>query len=51
MNIGYGQVETIRDIVYMVLKAAGHKMSGVFDSTKPTTIPFRMVDISKARRS
>jgi GDP-L-fucose synthase len=49
VNIGYGQVVTIKDIVYMVLKAAGHDNAQVvFDSTKPTTIPFRMVDISKA---
>jgi nucleoside-diphosphate-sugar epimerase len=35
----------------MVLKATGHDSAQViFDSTKPTTIPFRMVDISKAER-
>lgn len=51
VNIGYGQVVTIKDIVRMVLKAAGHDGAEViFDSTKPTTIPFRMVDISKAER-
>jgi GDP-L-fucose synthase len=51
VNIGYGQVVTIKDIVRMVLKATGHDSAQViFDSTKPTTIPFRMVDISKAER-
>jgi len=51
VNIGYGQVVTIKDIVLMVLKATGHESAQtVFDSTKPTTIPFRMVDISKAER-
>lgn len=51
VNIGYGQVVTIKDIVRMVLKAARHDSAQViFDSTKPTTIPFRMVDISKAER-
>lgn len=51
VNIGYGQVVTIKDIVRMVLRAAGHNDAQViFDSTKPTTIPFRMVDISKAER-
>jgi Nucleoside-diphosphate-sugar epimerases len=51
VNIGYGQVVTIKDIVRMVLKAAGHDSAQVFfDATKPTTIPFRMVDISKAEK-
>lgn len=51
VNIGYGKVVTIKDVVQMVLKAAGHDSAQVvFDSTKPTTIPFRMVDISKAER-
>ena len=51
VNIGYGKVVTIKEIVQMVLKAAGHGGAQVvFDSTKPTTIPFRMVDISKAER-
>jgi len=51
VNIGYGQVVTIKDIVKMVLKATGHDSAQViFDSTKPTTIPFRMIDISKAER-
>ncbi len=51
VNIGYGQVVTIKDIVRMVLQSAGHNDAQViFDSTKPTTIPFRMVDISKAER-
>jgi GDP-L-fucose synthase len=51
VNIGYGQVVTIKDILRVILKAAGHKDAQVvFDSTKPTTIPFRMVDISKAER-
>jgi len=51
VNIGYGEVVTIKDIVQMVLKAAGHDSAQVvFDFTKPTTIRFRMVDISKAER-
>lgn len=51
VNIGYGQVVTINDIVQMVLKATGHDDAQlIFDSTKPTTIPCRMVDTSKAER-
>ena len=51
VNIGYGQLVTIKDIVRMVLKSTGHESAQiVFDITKPSTIPFRMVDISKAER-
>lgn len=50
INIGYGKVITIRQIAESVLRATGHtKAKIVFDSSKPTTIPFRAVDISKAR--
>ena len=51
VNIGYGQVVTIKEIVQMVLTATGHGDARVIlDSTKPTTIPFRMVDVSKAEK-
>jgi GDP-L-fucose synthase len=51
VNIGYGQAVTIKEIVSIILKAAGHNDARVkFDASKPTTIPFRMVDTEKARR-
>lgn len=51
VNIGYGKVVTIKEIVNIILKAAGHTDTEViFDSSKPTTIPYRAVDITKARR-
>jgi len=51
LNIGYGKVVTIREIIDIILKAAGHEAATVkFDAAKPTTIPFRMVDTSKAKR-
>jgi GDP-L-fucose synthase len=50
VNIGYGQVITVREIVELILKAAGHDAEIVFDATKPTTIPVRMVDCDKAKR-
>lgn len=51
MNIGYGKTVTIRDVVGAILKAAGHdKARVVFNSSKPTAIPVRMVDTSKAKR-
>jgi GDP-L-fucose synthase len=51
INIGYGKTVTIKDVVGAILKAAGHdKADVVFNSSKPTAIPVRMVDTSKARR-
>ncbi len=51
VNIGYGQGVTVRQVVHAVLRAAGHEGAEVkFDTTKPSAIPFRMVDISKAQR-
>jgi GDP-L-fucose synthase len=49
VNIGYGKVITIREMVTIILGAAGHKTEILFDATKPTTIPIRMVDCSKAK--
>lgn len=51
VNIGAGRVNTIREIVGMILDAAGRKdVPVIFDSAKPVTIPFRIVDIEKATR-
>jgi len=51
INIGYGSPVTIRRVVDIVLKAAGHSKADVrFDASKPTTVPIRLVDTSKARR-
>ena len=51
VNIGYGKAFTIEDAVHIILKAAGHeKAEVVFDASKPTAIPFRMVDTAKARK-
>ena len=50
INIGSGKPITIHGIVDLILSATGHKDAlVVFDSTKPITIPFRMIDIEKAR--
>ena len=51
VNLGYGKAVTTREVVGIILKAAGHEKARVeFDTSKPTTIPFRMVDTSKAKR-
>ena len=50
VNLGYGKPVTIREVVDIILRAAGHDRARVaFDASRPTTIPFRMVDTSKAR--
>lgn len=50
VNIGYGEAVTIGEIVDMILEAVGHDAKVIYDESKPTTIPFRMTDISKARQ-
>jgi len=50
INIGYGEAVTVKQITEAVLRAAQHTEADVvFEANKPTTIPFRAVDISKAR--
>jgi GDP-L-fucose synthase len=52
LNLGYGQAFTIQNLVGHILKGAGYEDAKiVFNTSKPTTIPFRMVDISKARQA
>jgi GDP-L-fucose synthase len=51
INIGYGKAVTIKEIVHTILEAAGYAEARiVFNTSKPSAIPFRMVEISKARR-
>src|SRR6202166_2070275 len=50
VNIGYGSAMTIRRVVEIILKAAGHDADVRFDATKPMAIPIRLVDTSKAKR-
>jgi GDP-L-fucose synthase len=51
INIGYGSPVTIRRVVEIILEAAGYDNADVrFDASKPTAIPVRLVDTSKARR-
>jgi len=50
LNIGYGKAVTIKEIVKIILKAAGHKDAKIeFDTSMPTTIPVRMVNTDKAQ--
>ena len=50
VNIGCGKAVTIGEIVDMILRVTGHQNARVeYDTSRPTTIPFRMVDTSKAK--
>ncbi|MFZ0053016.1 MAG: NAD-dependent epimerase/dehydratase family protein, partial [Desulfobaccales bacterium] len=51
VNIGYGKAVTVKEIVNIILQAAGHEKARVeFDASKPVTIPVRMVDTTKAKK-
>ena len=49
VNIGYGSGISVRRMVEIILDSAGHKAAPQFDPTKPTAIPIRLVDTSKAK--
>jgi GDP-L-fucose synthase len=49
VNIGYGSTVTIAEVARLILRAAGRSEDDlVFDDAKPTTVPVRAVDCSKA---
>ncbi|MCJ7617030.1 MAG: NAD-dependent epimerase/dehydratase family protein [Desulfobacterales bacterium] len=48
-NIGFGQGYSIKEILRIMLEVDGYMDAEiVFDSSKPTTIPIRLVDTTKA---
>lgn len=49
VNIGYGDSITIGDIVNTIIKVTDLTPDIEWDETKPTTIPFRMVDTEKLK--
>jgi len=46
-NVGSGTTVTVGDIVNAILKATGKNPEVIYDETKPTTIPFRMVSTER----
>ncbi|MDR1139731.1 MAG: NAD(P)-dependent oxidoreductase [Rickettsiales bacterium] len=51
VNIGYGKTDTIASVAKIIMKAVGRSESEIiFDDSKPTTIPLRAVDCSKANK-
>jgi GDP-L-fucose synthase len=50
VNIAYGRQTTVGQLVDAVLKAAGRDgVEVIYDTTKPTALPFRMADTTKAK--
>ncbi len=50
INIASGEPVTIRDVLSLILKASDYENAPVeYDSTKPTMIPKRMIDITLAK--
>lgn len=50
INIAAGHPYTVRDVVKALLKIDGYEDAEVvFDTSKPTMVPKRLIDISKAR--
>ncbi|MBC7907955.1 MAG: NAD-dependent epimerase/dehydratase family protein [Rhodospirillaceae bacterium] len=50
INIASGQGTSVRELVTRVLAASAHRPDIVFDPSRPTAIPIRLMDIAKARR-
>jgi GDP-L-fucose synthase len=50
VNIGYGQGITIGEVVQIILGKTRLDVEVIYDVSKPMTIPFRAVDITKAKK-
>lgn len=48
LNIGSGQPVTIKESVELILKLTDNPAVAIYDASKPTTIPLRVVDLTKA---
>jgi GDP-L-fucose synthase len=49
VNIGSGEQINIKDAVNIILDVCEHNVTPQYDITKPTAIPYRMVDITKLK--
>jgi len=48
LNIGSGEPVTIKESVELILRLTENPAIAVYDASKPTTIPLRVVDLTKA---
>lgn len=49
LNLGSGRRISVKELAELITRLAGHEIPLTFDSARPSTIPFRLVDVSKAR--
>jgi GDP-L-fucose synthase len=49
INIATGVKMTVKDIVEVVTRLSGYSPEIVYDTTKPVMIPYRMLDVQKAK--
>lgn len=49
VNLGTGRSTTIRGVLETILNLLGKKTRVICDATKPSAIPYRMVDLTKAK--
>jgi len=47
INIGNGESMNVKKVVEIILDIANHRVTPVYDETKPTTIPYRRLDLTK----
>lgn len=51
INVGFGRAYRIKDVLAMLLELEGYsKAKVIFDPSGPSTIPARLIDVSRARR-
>lgn len=49
INIASGRATTIKELVETITRLSGYTPKFVYDTTKPTQIPTRLVDVTKAK--
>jgi GDP-L-fucose synthase len=47
LNIGSGEETSVREAVAVILDVCGHPVVPQYDKTKPTAIPYRMLNLKK----
>ncbi len=47
INVGSGEELTVKAAADIILDVCGHKVEPVYDKTKPTAIPYRMLNLKK----
>lgn len=51
LNLGSGRSVSVKELAQLITRLAGHEAPLTFNDSRPSTIPIRLVDVSKARAS